>query len=123
MNPFHLSVVLILLFILGFASSAVTSIPNFSEIMKIKTGDHKAITARLNEGTTLVKTQIFGRTLSTVPFVAIGLVIFEVEAGTSLSYTVTVSSVTTSGFTSTITTGTGTFINQLLYTYLALDSS
>lgn len=70
-------------------------------------------------------TQPFFETFSSVPNVAIGIVILNVGTGTYLDYTVTVpsSNITNKDFVSIIDPGTDTTIYQLLYTYIGIASS
>lgn len=99
-------------------------VANFPEIAnRIKSGDHKAVVTRLTTGNQVTQPQDFFRTFTNVPIVAIGIFIFEMDAGNNLGFTVTVGGVTTTGFTSVITAGADTSINQLFYTYIAVDSN
>jgi len=99
-------------------------VANFPEIAnRIKSGDHKAVVTRLTTGNQVTTPQDFFRTFTNVPIVAIGIFIFEMDAGNNLGFTVTVGGVTTTGFTSVITAGADTSINQLFYTYIAVDSN
>lgn len=51
------------------------------------------------------------------------MLIFEIEAGANMAFTVDIINVGLTGFQSVITAKTDTFINQLYYTYIAVQPS